>query len=293
MYPDFLLIGAQRAGTSWLSMCLRQHPRVVLPPLKELHYFDRDIVGSIFWTDIFTPRRRALCVRCKRALLNMLRNRTHGLSWLFHYFFGKRSDQWYSGLFPPTGGVIQGDCTPAYSTLDEKTVEHVAKIMPKAKIIFILRDPVDRSWSHAKLDLGRRGGRALDSIADEEYIAHTRQEASQFRSDYGRTIDVWGRAFPQEQMKIVFFDDLKQRPEEFIREICAFLDIDSLAMEPRNEQKRAVNETGRYSMPSAVRTHLCRQYLDQLGDLSDRFGGHATEWLRQAEAFLGGADRLG
>ena len=39
--PDFLVIGAQRAGTTWLHRVLRQHPSLWLPPVKELHYFDR------------------------------------------------------------------------------------------------------------------------------------------------------------------------------------------------------------------------------------------------------------
>lgn len=40
MYPDFLVIGAQKAGTSWLYRNLKYHKQVWLPPVKELHYFD-------------------------------------------------------------------------------------------------------------------------------------------------------------------------------------------------------------------------------------------------------------
>ncbi|MBK7919375.1 MAG: sulfotransferase [Chloroflexi bacterium] len=41
MKPDFLCIGAQKAGTTWLYQALRQHPQVSMPPIKENHYFDR------------------------------------------------------------------------------------------------------------------------------------------------------------------------------------------------------------------------------------------------------------
>jgi len=216
----------------------------------------------------------------------MLKQRTHGISWPLRYFFGRRSDQWYSKLFTGAEGIIQGDCTPAYSILEEQAVARIYKIMPKTNIIFILRDPVDRSWSHAKLDLGRRSGRALDSIKDEDYIAHSLQMESLLRSDYIRTFDIWRKFFPVEQIKIVFFDDLKQNPDEYIQDIYAFLGIEDLTMEQGSEQKKAVNESGSYSMPMAVRKHLCRYYLDKMAHLSSRFGGHATAWYQKAEAFL-------
>jgi hypothetical protein len=47
--PDFLVIGAQRAGTTWLHRVLSQHPRLWLPPVKELHYFDKlDTKRTVF-----------------------------------------------------------------------------------------------------------------------------------------------------------------------------------------------------------------------------------------------------
>ncbi len=49
MFPDFLCIGAQRSGTTWLHHNLRQHPEIWMPPLKELHYFDEmEMIRSLF-----------------------------------------------------------------------------------------------------------------------------------------------------------------------------------------------------------------------------------------------------
>ena len=89
--PDFLVIGAQRAGTTWLHRVLRQHPSLWLPPVKELHYFDR--------------------LETKRTILDPKERRRVGLKrllsldpWLINYWLRARSDEWYARLFRDAKG---------------------------------------------------------------------------------------------------------------------------------------------------------------------------------------------
>src|SRR5215210_2387932 len=93
--PDFLVIGAQRAGTTWLHRVLRQHPKLWLPPVKELHYFDKlDTMRTI----LDAKERR-------RVRLNGLLSLN---PWLFRFWLGKRGDAWYAELFhhAQTQGLI-------------------------------------------------------------------------------------------------------------------------------------------------------------------------------------------
>ena len=293
MYPDFLLIGAQKAGSSWLATRLRRHSEVLMTPIKEIHYFDRKLTRSMFMTDFFGPKRNSLFQRIKSMAGNLRREPIHGLMWPVRYFFQKHSDQWYSSLFVEGESRLQGDCTPAYSTLNRETVRHIAELMPSAKVMFIMRNPVDRSWSHAKMDLGNWAKRPLDTIPDEEYIAHAQTPESLLRSDYLRTLDVWGEAFPPERFKCMFFEDLKDTPDSFLADVCVFLGIGPSRKESRKELGQAVNVGMKYDMPTAVRRHLCLQYHDMIRELSKRFGGHATTWLEGVELFLSSSEGNG
>ena len=95
--PDFLVVGAQRAGTTWLHRVLRQHPSLWLPPVKELHYFDRLETKRT----IHDPKERRR-VGVKRLL---------SLDpWLIDYWLRARSDEWYARLFrdAQAKGLIAG-----------------------------------------------------------------------------------------------------------------------------------------------------------------------------------------
>src|SRR4029079_17348643 len=84
--PDFLVIGAQRAGTTWLHRVLRQHPALWLPPVKELHYFDK-LNRTRTWLD------------AKERSRVIYRNLERIDRWHLSYLLGARSDTWYAHLF--------------------------------------------------------------------------------------------------------------------------------------------------------------------------------------------------
>src|SRR6476659_2320083 len=107
--PDFLCIGAQKAGTGWLYEQLRSHPDFWMPPVKELHYFDR------FWRSPRvsaaekrrTARRNARGERDERLLSD--RERVCALSEI--------DLPGYAEPFDPKDKLLSGDITPGYSTL--------------------------------------------------------------------------------------------------------------------------------------------------------------------------------
>ena len=73
-----------------------------------------------------------------------------------HYFdsyFHSRTLRFYSGQFESADAKIRGEITPAYSILSPKRIRFIRKIMPDVRLIFIMRNPIDRSWSAALMDL--------------------------------------------------------------------------------------------------------------------------------------------
>lgn len=110
--PDFLIIGGQKCGTTWIWKRLRNHSEVRVPPRKEIHFFDKRIMN-------------------------------HDL-------------EWYANEVKDKVNLnrIIGEKTPCYGHLDRRTIEFVKLVLPKAKIILVLRDPVKRVWSQARMEVG-------------------------------------------------------------------------------------------------------------------------------------------
>src|SRR5438128_829855 len=155
--PDFICIGAQKAGTGWLYQQLRHHPDFWMPPLKELHYFDR-VVSS----DAMGPSRSLRLVRNEAERLRIARERAvnerdHEFLQKFEQLSTAKSFdlQRYADLFRSKGELLAGDITPGYSTLEESVIQNIAARL-SLKVMFIARDPVERAWSQLSMYV-RRG----------------------------------------------------------------------------------------------------------------------------------------
>lgn len=287
--PAFLGIGAQKAATTWLDRCLRRHPSIRLPPLKELHYFDDLAAGAgtrpIFGGDWAGRRLRRELASRLRADVRYLDGR--GLGWDVRYFFGRRSDEWYVSLFPGDPGAVAGEITPDYSILDADSVGRVRRLLPEVKLIFLLRDPIDRSWSQIRMDVARGGRRAADAPL-AELIALARSDRVTRRSDYERTLRTWGSHFADERFFIAFLEDVRARPEEVLARLWGFLGVDPTDRVDAALARRRVHagEAGN-AIPPALERELAGIHLAGLGALAARFDGPPRAWLRRAERLVG------
>jgi len=247
--PDFLGIGAQKAGTTWLYENLRPHPELFLPR-KEMHYFNQD----------------------------------------FH-----RSLASYAREFAPGAGKVKGEITPAYSALSDDRVHFIGKVAPEVKLIFLMRNPIERAYSQARMNLSVRTGRGLDEVSEAEFIAHFQSKSSVKRGDYLGVIDRWRSVFGADRLFVGFFDHVKDRPEELIVDVFRFLgvsaDVDlsdfpvnkvilprldrGFAQEGVVEDSPAPADPG---MPARLREFLERMYRDDIEELYKRFGGPVGDW---------------
>jgi hypothetical protein len=288
--PDFLGVGAPRTGTTWLHSNLRRHPEIWMVPVKEVHYFDkrhlRRSKNRYYRSHLRKrlPRYRRLKTYRKaigRGDSGFLRN----LSWDTHFFLPRRDNDWYRGVFRPGPGQIAGEITPAYSTLEAGVVEEIQGINPDMKIIYLLRNPIERSWSSALMSLTKRGGRPVESVTDEELMKHFQRTSHTLRSDYLRTLDNWEGVFGPERVFVGFLDEIQNDPRELLLRVYGFLgvDDDDAYIPAGVSSKVNTSPKQRAAIPERFQSHLARMYLPQLEELSDRFGEPATGWLRRAE----------
>lgn len=266
--PDFLVIGAQRSGTTWLYRVLRQHPELWLPPVKELHYFDK-------------PNVHRGCMHFKE----WPRIGWVGLKsfdpWLLRYFFGVRNDDWYMRLFQraQAKGLIAGEVTPAYATLGEDVFARIRDMNPNVKLVFIMRDPVDRTWSAANFS-----AKASRLVSEEEAQRRARQTSVIRRSSYIDTINRLEKIFPASQLHYCFFDDLRDRPRELTAEILAFLGVNKVTGMAFGGAVNAA-ATGK-AIPSEFERSMAGKYLPMVEELCRRFGGAPHNWRQRYKTLL-------
>ena len=70
--------------------------------------------------------------------------------------------------------------------------------MPNAKIMFMMRNPIQRAWSHSVKKLVRDRGKKIDFVTETEFINHFKNSKSQLKSNYLRTIEIWKKYYPEE-----------------------------------------------------------------------------------------------
>ncbi len=289
--PAFLGIGAPRSGTTWLYRNLGRHPQIWLPPLKELHYFDQRRVARVA-NRYFRAHLRK---RLRRQLAQIRRGRApNDLSWDLRYFLGRRNKGWYVSLFRPRAGQIAGEITPAYSMLDRETVEEIHEINPDLKVIYLLRDPIERAWSGALSEFVRRRRRPLESITDDEFILHFDRPGHLLRGDYVRTLSIWEGVFGPGQVFVGFLEQIQHQPRQLLLDLCRFLGIEVDDAVLTDGVGRRINFAGDYRgrVPERFERRLARQHLPQLRLLAARFGSPADAWLERAERALGSSREL-
>jgi hypothetical protein len=231
--PDFLVIGAQKAGTSWLYKNLCCHPELYLPETKELHYFD-----SFFY----------------------------------------RSLKSYSLNFESGGLNVKGEITPDYSAIHLKRIRFIRSTMPDLKIIFFMRNPVDRAWSQALMNIVRNPKRNIREVEDSEFFAHFKHDRSVMRGDYQTILDKWLSQFPPEQMHIGFFEDIVNSPKETLCEVFGYLGVSIDVDWDSFPYNKVVNANPKIPIPEKYKVFLQDMYRSDIVLLKERFGLRVDSW---------------
>ena len=229
--PDFLVLGAQKAGTTALYAYLRRHPQIAGPSWKEVSYFDR------------------------------------------HY---ARGEGWYRGNFPNlarTRGKLVGEASPSY-LFHPLAPERVRALVPQARLVALVRNPVDRALSHYhhEVALGRERLSFEDALAAEEERLRGEEErlvadpryfsrewwshTYQARGRYAEQLERWLAVFPREQLLILPSDDLSAEPERAHATVLDFLG----ASPHRLESYPRVYEREYEPMQPATRERLAAEF---------------------------------
>lgn len=178
--PDFIIIGAMRAGTTALAERLSHHPDIAMSKLKETDYF-------------IAEKNYA------------------------------RGPHWYQSLFPP-GKPIRGEASPNYTKNDvfHSVPQRICADRPDVKLIYIVRDPVDRFWSHYNHTYLMGGDvPPSDRLLDEHEGRHILAS-----SMYCLQLSAYLEVFPPEQILVMDLDELAVNSKGAFSKVLAFVGAD-------------------------------------------------------------------
>ncbi len=185
---DFLVIGAGKSGTTWIWQFMRSHPQVFVPDDKELNYFNSEPIEPAG-------------------------NRNPN--------YGKPLD-WYERFFLEAAPeAVVGELSPAYLWSETAPAE-IGRYNADIKLIAVLRQPVDRTFSHHLYRLQR--GYVAPGLSFERAL-----EDAPFlieRSMYGKHLARYLDVFDRDQLKVLFYEDLKEDSRSFADQITDFLGVD-------------------------------------------------------------------
>lgn len=200
MEPSLLIIGAQKAGTSALYAMLKQYPKVLAPSIKELNFFDRDA----------------------------------------EYRKGMRHYRAQFPLKPFWGsGFVTFDASPSYLYDSGVCAERIARHLPKAMCLAILRDPVQRAYSAWNMfrdfkddpQYGRfYDPRSFHQAVEDELAGRPAPRFHQYllRSHYSGQIQDFKSKIAPDLLMIENYRDLRNDPVGFLARVCARIGVEPL-----------------------------------------------------------------
>lgn len=135
---------------------------------------------------------------------------------------------WYQGLFDASDGsdIRNGEITPSYAMLGRKRIEAIHTLFPALRLLYLIRNPIDRAWS-ASLMAVSRAEMTVDEASDSWFADHFRSQGSLGRGDYLSCIRSWTSIYPRDQLLIERYESIQNEPRELLRRVAAHLGIDA------------------------------------------------------------------
>ncbi|MCH6257171.1 sulfotransferase [Puniceicoccaceae bacterium K14] len=289
MKPEFICIGAQKAGTTWLFSRLSSHPEFSMLPIKEIHYFDRSRTypspSILSETKLIKRlRNRKYTLEATKEVIQCLKSSNFSRArWWARYYFKNYSDAWYQSLFKNETGIT-GDITPSYSILNEEDVARMHSVAPDAKILFLMRNPIDRAWSlYRYLE---KFGNTIDLNNFDAFKEFVDCPGQELRSNYFRTIDLFLRYYDSSQMLLGYYDAIIKQPDALLSVILKHFG----AKDSNNhvDLHQINNKSRQVEMPNEYREYLEHKYRNDLEELARRYGGYPAKWLSGLSCERGG-----
>ena len=206
--PDFLIIGAARSGTTSLYQYLTEHPSIIPGVGKEIYFFDKKFKKGINWYKSFFPTKLNMSITENKQKTKCL----------------------------------TGEATPRYLHYPHAP-KRVFELLPNIKLIVLLRNPIDRAYSHYQMEVSSGNEKLTFEEAIEKEEERTKDIMKKMQSDknfysvdfyrksyltrgiYLEQLQRWFKFFPRDKFLILKSEDLYSNPSEIYQESLNFLGL--------------------------------------------------------------------
>lgn len=314
-------LGVTKGGTSWLHWALCQHRGVSVIPRKEIHYFAKQYGGLDRLTD--KGRLAQFASHINRSFLGSpdlelrrveptdldtfgspwdsemeeiwgpngkgrrrFRQFKKKLEWYRSYLKGPINDDWYHSLFAdlPERKWAFDFSTSGYMTTADG-YRAMADFAEDTRAILILRDPIDRLWSHVRFQAALTNDlQSLHSWSARTIRYYTQHHYLAENSFYADAVEKLIDTFPPDRRLILSYDDLRDRPEDLFARVLMFLGLPEMPLPPREQKEGRVNVSPRVVMPSGVFADLAPAFESDLKRCADLGVGFVAPWIDTANA---------
>lgn len=211
---------------------------------------------------------------------------------------GKESHYWTMRTTARDTGAVQaylaqfqdprrreGEMTPGYAALDEAAIACLGAAAPRLRLIFMLRNPLERAWSAALMVMARLD-MELDEASDAWFLDLFRSRASLNRGDYAETIRRWCRWFPREALLTPTYESLRTDPEGLVNACLRHIgvaELDSVTLRRLGSQ-RVIFAGQHHPLPLSLWVELRRLYEGRIAELEQLIDLDLSDWLTPPQA---------
>jgi len=273
-----LCVGAQKSGTTWLHAQLKDHPQIGFSNVKEIHYFNTIHKGSLLLARRKVNRLEKIIKNNRTALERHFANWSAGkpVNKGLQQLLSPVDNQWYIGQFPKNNRKYCADFTPEYALLPDAGFENIKQVCKNSKIIFIMRDPIERAKSAMRYFYETQG-KTITDISHEQILKLATSDLIIQMSSYDITINRLDKHFAQHNVLYLFFENVMQDKQSGINRVTDFLDIEPIQNAEEQLEQR-VNVTAGYEFSDAINEMLKSKLKRTYEFLGGRFAVLPDKW---------------
>lgn len=234
--PDFLIIGAPKCATSWLQVALNQHPQIRMVS-DEIEYFSSHVDRPLQWyLDHFAGLLRQEGAEASAA--------------------GER--------------IVLGEKSAGYCGIAPARIKLVHRLLPDARLILMIRDPVSRHWSHAKRYFSKEKSqnKGYQSLESREKLYEFFRRTRRF-GEFSKIIENWTKVFPPERLLVINQEEAFANPVGIFERALHHINVPGDArMKMKRVARNTKNSGPVVPMPEDVKAYLETMFAEERQSLA-------------------------
>lgn len=268
----FLSVGAMKAGTTWLFEQLRDHPDIYFTPEKEIHYFT-DMAGidpQLSHVSRVNKLQAFLKYYSGDSIQHLCDN-LENVSWFSDYAQKEDiDDNWYKNLFRfNPGKKYCADFSNIYCQMSSAHWARAYGVTDRLKVIYTLRDPLSRIWSHYKFHMKWTGHEdEVISMGFENFKFILNEPWFWVNAEYARNYTSLLQGLRKDDLLVLYFEDFRLNPQHELDRVQEFLEISKIEI-PEDKLKAKVNDTKEFRFPEEWKGYALNKLKPICNEMKD------------------------